>query len=663
MKEPLEQRLTAHLGEQAEDIDPIDQGVERVMSAGRRKRTTRVMMLGAAAGLAVIGLAVGAIAVFGNRHDDQTIQPAIRPLSLGLPDATKVAAHFDWTVEASSSTAGQFGTSPWWSGASSNGVSSYTFGTVPHAADQPAEQQLWSTSDGIDYQAAGVAFDPWIVGLDSSTADRIYAIGTVPDGLSFGYQTGVTTDSGTTWTTDMLPLDLSQVRTDLGGLSTIGAQVVDGGGNVVAIVQTTGFAANLAIDGVDTQYGTLVTADGVEVYGAPDDLAAVAERECPPRWPLAKGPPREFVTEETAPVATTVPFGPRGMVNEWHCESPDSGEPDVWVDPSRIHGDVAQVVPFERLHMADASIKALRNAVRVFHSTDGTSWTEVELPAGGSNSFPPNLLWTGSQFALRTPGAGTGELWLSADGLTWQEGTLPAATDGMSFGALPDGSLLLAGRQAGEVVAYTSTDGREWKGVSLSALLGLDPTWRSSQYQLVTSTDGASLMISATADGFATLGPPVVDHGRYQLRLSDSQGGAELLDGDGNVIDRIDSVWQMAGFTGFEGRLATTGSGSVSVIDPTSGDVVDVFTQSEIQLKSDEVWSTAKGQQFQSKNPPGAWWALDTIDGTNWGVSRIDGISAVTSWLAATGRATPGGHAFRFAVGEVAAVVIGRRPA
>jgi hypothetical protein len=335
----------------------------------------------------------------------------------------------------------------------------------------------------------------------------------------------------------------------------------------------------------------------------------------------------------------------------------------VWIDPARVHGDVAQVVPFDRLHMDDASIKALRNAVRVFHSVDGIGWTEVELPAGGSNSFPPNLLWTGSQFALRTPGADTGDLWLSTDGLTWEEGNLPAATDGMSFGALPDGSLLLAGRQAGEVVAYTSSDGQVWKGVSLSALLGLDPTWRPNQYQLVTSSDGASLMISAAADAFATLGPPVVDHGRYQLRLSDSQGGAELLDGDGNVIDHIDSVWQVAGDAGVEGRLSTTGSGSVSVIDPASGEVVDVFTQSEIQLKSDEVWSTVKGQQFQSKNPPGAWWVLDTIDGTEWGVTRIDGISATSSWLAATGQATPSGHAFRFAVGNVAAVVLGRPPA
>ena len=667
--QPIERRLTDHLDEQAARIELYDEGVVRVMTEGRRKRNARVALIGVAAGLAVVALAVASIAVFSRKDKDSSITPATPPtrLTLGLPAATQVSTVFDWSVESTDQTATQFGSASWWSGASSNGLSGYTFGTVPHQPDEPAQQQLFATTDGVEYQAVGQPFDPWISSLDSSQPQQVYALGTVAAGLSYSYRAGVSADQGASWQTAEVPVGLDEIREDLGNVSTAGTQVVAGDGSAIAIVQPVTYGGNLTIDGVDTQYGTAISADGLEVYGPPTDLDAVAARECPPGWPLVKGAPREVVSDEvsgTAP-ASTIVVGPIGSGDAamWHCESPDRSVADLWIDPTRVHGDVAQVIPFDQLPFGEATVKALRSTVRVFRTTDGTAWTEIELPAGGSTSVRPTLLWTGSEYALRAPGIDGSQLWLSADGETWRQASVPANSDSLAFGTLPDGSFVLAGQQLGELVAYTSSDGTAWSGVSLDGLLALDPTWRVSTIQLVTSPAGVSMMVNATQDPFAALGAPVIDHGRYQLRLPDSRGAAELLDGDGNVLDRVDNVWQGVAVRGQTGTMATTASGGVVVLDPATGDILDSFVQTEISAASDSIWSSDEGQRWQSTQPPGAWWVLDTVDGSSWGVQRVEGLSGSNSWLGTAPQATASTHAYRFMVaGTSTAVVVGRRP-
>ena len=667
----LEERLSGHLGERAAAIEPIEQGVEYVMTEGRRKRNGRVLVMGAAASIAVIAVAVATVAVFGHRTRDDAVKPASAPITLGLAPATEVDPTFEWTVETSAMPAGQFGSAAYWAGASSNGLSRYTFGTVAHAADEPREQQLYSTIDGVDYQAAGIAFDPWISELDSSRPSTVYAIGTVPDDLAFSYQTGVSLDGGATWAKSALPLDLGQVRADLGGLSTVGAQVVASDTDVVAIVQTIGFTCNggpcqgLLLEGHDTQYGTQVTADGIEIFGAPDDIDAIGKRECPPGWPLVKGPAREFVDGDPN-VATTIAFGPGGSgTAEWHCESPDGSDPDLWLDPSRVHGDVVETVPFADAGLAADTIKALQMAVRVFHSTDAVSWTEVDIAAGGGNSgSPPTLLWTGTEFALHAAGFGGGQLWLSPDGLTWQQATVPDGSSQMALGALPDGSLLMVGTRVGELVAYTSPDGLTWHGVTLSGLVGLDGSWRFGTFQLMTDQTGGSLIVQAGQDSVALLEPQPIDHGRFQLQLTDGQGGASLLDSDGNVIDRYDGLWRGTNAAGINGWLQNASSlnGSVNVVDPATGEVLDVFTGSEVQQASDAMWSSPEAEQMNTQFPmglPTAYWVLDTVDGVHWGVIRLD-VGANTGF-AGGGQATAAGHSYRMYVNGGSAVVIGRR--
>lgn len=670
--ESLEERLSGHLGERAAAIEPIEQGVEYVMNEGRRKRNGRVLLIGAAASIAVVAVAIAAVAVFGHRTRDNAVEPAAEPITLGLEPATKADPIFEWTVATSAMPAGQFGTAAYWAGASSNGLSNYTFGTVPHAADEPREQQLYSTLDGVDYQAAGLAFDPWIADLDSSQPSKVYAIGTVPDDLAFTYQTGVSLDGGATWTTTALPLDLGQVRADLGGLSTVGAQVVASETDVVAVVQTIGFTCNggpcqgLQLEGHDTQYGTQVTADGIEIFGAPDDLEVIGKRECPPGWPLVKGPARDFVPEgqEAATETTTVGI-PLPGVTEWHCESPDRSEPDLWLDPSRVHGDVVEVVPFVEAGLADDTIKALRMAVRVFHSTDGITWSEADIAAGGSfEQKPPTLLWTGNQFALQAASSDGGQLWLSPDGLTWQQATVPDGSTQLALGALPDGSLLMVGIRTGELIAYTSVDGLSWHGVSLNGLVDLDGAWRFGSVQLVTDPSGGSLIVQAGQDSVALLAPEPIDHGRFQLQLTDARGGADLLDGDGNVIDRYDGVWGATSSVGINGwlRNADNLSGSVNVVDPATGALLDVFTASELQQATDAMWASPEAEQMNIQFPmglPTAYWAFDTVDGVHWGVIRLE--MGTNTGQAAMGQATTAGHSYRMYANGGSAVVIGRR--
>ncbi|MDO8363418.1 MAG: hypothetical protein Q7V88_11020 [Actinomycetota bacterium] len=667
----LEARLAAHLGERAQELELVDQGVEHVKHEGRRIRSGRTLLLGAAASVAVIGVAVAAVVVFGGRNGERTTSapPAEIPLTLGLPDATAGAATFEWSVEDSPDPGSGFGAAAWWAGASSNGLSNYTFGTVPRENDS-AQQQLFSMPDGVQHEASGAPFDPWITDLDSTARTQVYAIGTVPAGQTYGFQTGLTADGGTNWQYGELPLDLDTVRTELNGLSTTGAQIVAGDGGAVAVVQTIGFTTALQIDGVDTQYGTRVTTQGVEVFSAPDDLAAAAALVCPPGWPLVPGPPREFAQDGGGGMtASTVPFAPGrdfpGGGNEWHCESPNASNPDLWLDASQVHGPVSQVVPFAQLGLSDASLKALRNSVRIFHSPDGLSWTEIDTDAGGGTTSPPVLLWTGSQFALRVSGAPGAQLWLSPDGTAWAQATLPTGSEAMAFGALPDGSLLLAGRAGGELASYVSPDGSAWSGVSLDALVGLDKSWRISNVQMVGSPDAVSLMVSAAEDLFASLGPPVIDHGRYRLRLSDTQGSAELLGANGQVLDRIDNMWQSPLQQGMpaslNGMLAIgPNGGGVVVLDPATGETIDVFGQSEISLASDAVYASERGQQFNNKMQPSAVWMLDTVDGSTWGITPVTGLGGANTWISSAASATPGGHSYRISVNNSAAVILGR---
>lgn len=660
----VEQRLRSHLGEQAAAIETIDQGVHHVMNEGRRKRNGRLLLIGAASAAACVGLVVASVAVFGGRHNDpDSIVPAGEPVTLGLTAASLSGANFDWSLAPSATQAGQLGNVGWASSMSSHGLSRYTFGTVPVPAGQPRRQQLFLSGDGIDPSASGVPFDPWISDLDSSAPDQVYAIGTVPEGTSFGYQVATTVDGAATWTNTPLPLDLESVRRELGEVITTGAQVVSGDGIVVAMVQISARIDGIgldAIDEIDAPFGSRIASNGVEVFGEPTDLDAIAARECPPGWPLVMGAPRPFGTDNTGPgvVATTTAIFPGDGGEGWHCESPDGNAPDLWIEPERVHGDVVEVVPFDQLALGDASLKALRQSVRVFTSTDGVEWSEATVDAGGSTATRPMLVWTGQQFALRSPGAAGTELWLSSDGVVWAQATLPPSADMLAMGALPDGSLLLAGRQLGELVAYTSADGATWRGVSLDPLLQLDSSWRVSEMQLVSGPDGASLMVHALDDGVATIGPPVIDHGRFSLRLTDSYGVAELLS-DGQVVDRLDSIWAGAAAASLNGLMSVSGSGSVAVVEPATGEQLDQFSSSEIQLEYDTLWSTETGQRFQNRPQPGAWWVLDTVDGSSWGLTALD-LSANNIWLGALGEATPAGHAYRFATGNGTAVVLGR---
>ncbi len=663
MTHDLESRLADHLGERAHTIDVIDRGVHMAIERGRKWRRRNMLLAGGGA-LGAVAVALAAVVVFHDRGGD-----AVRPSApvaddrlVELPAATQTDAGMVWSVEdvTIDPNGAVVGRREWGQPA---GVQPYVLGTAPHPVDEPGQQQLFSSADGLSYSAVGDSFDPWITSLDGDPGGTLYALGTDPEGDGFTIKVATSQDGGGSWVDEALPIDLQAVREELGGFSTLGAQVVHGGGTtLVTIAPWTFTGAALSIDGVDTSYGTRVTPDGVEVFGPPPDLGELAATECPPGWALVEGPPREF-DEPNQQVFPTVVFlpGPGVAMRQWRCESPDRSEPDLALDPARIHGGVAQVVPLEATGLSVDSLKATRGMVRLFRRTaDG--WGEVELPVETSSlaGTTPTLMWAGGRFVLRFAPADTSKasgLLTSADGQTWVEGKLPEGLANVVLSMLPDGRLLLVGRRGLDLVAYTG-DGTEWAGVSLGPLLQLDSDWTLEEPVSIAGPGGVSVLVSASPDLFRQ-GEFVVDHGAYRLRIVNQGMGVELLNASGEVLDALANALNEALSQGPEGWLHRDASGAFTVTD-TSGMQVDRFTIEEVLRAQEEAWQSPAGQEWNGGGR--AYWVLDTENGEEWAVQLVRQVSG-SAWLAGA-HSIGGANVYQFVpngqAGEMYALV-GRR--
>ena len=650
-------------------------GIGVVMARGRRIRRRRTLAIAGAGMLVVVALVIASLSTL--RRPQATLvpsratdTPAQRAQQAEFPAATSSATGISWSADES--TTPNVSTEIAWNSVG-GGASVYALGTAATPKGQPAQSQIFRTDDGITFAPTGPSFDPWITSLDDDGA-RIYALGTAPvagDVNAFGYQLAISTDSAVTWDASPLPVDYSTVRAEVGSAGSVGTQVVAGEGSVLAMVNLVAYGdPSAALPGnVDAPFGSVVTADGIDVFGPPTDLEAVAATVCPDGWPLKEGQPRIPAGDNSAGVANTVAVGFPGpnQSGVWHCESPD-GNSDLWIESSQVHGDVARSVAFGQLDISSDSIKALRGEPRMFRSTNGGSWAEVTLPRQLDlhNSSSPQLLWTGSRyvFVVATGTEGT-VLFSSADGVTWTEGDGPDQLVAPSLAALPDGSLLAIAQAGGRLIAGHSSDDLTWTYASLDAMLQLDPTWRASLTRTVSGPVGTAVIVSAQRDIVAAYGGLQLKHDHFTLRYTDSQGTLQLLDSGGTVLDTRQS-WGQPNTAGGWIQFPQMGSGGITIVDPTTGERVDSFSQAASDAMWNDFYNSAEGQKAQSEQQPTASWVLDTVDGSGWAMTPFSqlGLSSLNSYPS-TVAATAASLQFGFLIpkadgtGATAATLVG----
>ncbi len=635
----FEHRLSEHFADRANNVD-IDPGIGIVMAKGRRIRQRRAIGIGTAGVLAVTALIGGSLTMLQRPKatlvaSQNSEAPSQNPVdadpqvdstdsSNDVADAVLGDTGIIWTSEQS--TAAMVSTDLGW-GVTGSGGNVYALGTAPVPKGAPAQSQLYRTADGLSFDAVGPSFDPWITSLDDD-GSRVYALGTAPladDPTAYSYQVATSTD-GIEFDSVPLPIDIPTIRAESGSAGAVGSQVVVGDGSVLATVNMIAFGDPSAAlpDDVDATFGSVASADGIDVYGPPTDLDAIAAELCPPGWPLAEGSPRVPEAQPEGAVAATVFLGGGGSAEgQWHCASPD-GNSDVWVDPAQVHGPVARSVGFAELDISSDSVKALRGEPRLFRSTDGNEWAEVSLPRSIDlrNSSTPQLLWLGDRYvfiaALQSEGT---VLFTSPDGVSWSEGVGPERMTSPTFAALPDGTLLAVAQLDGKVAIAHSTDDVTWTYRSLDPLLSLDSTWRASVARVVAGPVGVAIVATAFRDVVAVSGGLNVEHSNFTLRYPDSQGTLQLLDSNGTVLETRQSwgPWTMPG-----GWIEfSNGGAGVTIVDPTSGEAVDYFRQAEIDSMWNSFYQDPDNQDLVNTQQPTASWVLDTTDAMTWAATPL----------------------------------------
>jgi hypothetical protein len=521
--------------------------------------------------------------------------------------------------------------------------------TAIFVGDEPVfnadtRQQLTRSTDGVVFEPIGEPLDDLRLSALADDGDRtIYGLGTAP-AANGGQEvvSAISDNGGESFDVTPFPIDLDVVREQVGWLSLASFGLVRGNGTLVATVTPTVPAdvnsslalADLLPDGVDGSFGGYPGPNGFEVFGPPDDLDGVAARLCPTRWTL---------TDDAALALNiyNLSTSPEHQTNDlsrfeggWHCLSPqDDPKSPIWVDPAQIHGDVITVVPYDQMTASRDLLLALQRQPRMFHSTDGTSWTEATVPTL-EVQYNGQLAFHSSRFiASFVTSDGTTDALISTDGTSWEVVELPEQLSQPVLGETGDGTLVAIGRQGVQLATYHSTDGGlTWQGASLDAMLGLERGMVPSMYRLAEDDGALAVMAQFYGDPVAQAGGVEVAHDRFTLRVLDGNGTLVLLDAQGEALDT--TQW----WTGVErttGWLRPSPSTSmIDIVDPASGEVYDTFRPNELNDLTNEIWEDPANQQQQ----PITTIVFDTVDGLSWAFTGTEqfGVGGVNSYPTGT---------------------------
>jgi hypothetical protein len=437
-------------------------GVHRRGRALARRR--RVATQGAL-GISAVGLVAGSVAVLARSPQRQLVStsepaesiPVAAPPSDGT-DAAPAAAVVDdnlvWnpvTPDSAEAVAfgglvGDAGTGPF-----------FRFSTAPGKTDTYTPQ-LYRSADGVRWET--VTNPPVNQRGLAAYDNQVFALGTgpargpIPDGGTGDVALAASSDAGDSWNSVALPVDLRRIG-DLAGVArvdTFGGGIAATDEGVVAMIDLD-ITFDVVVDGTlssrHPDAGVIkATPTGLDVYGGGGGGLCDGGKPLPTASTTVPAP------------TTTITCVPRS-------EPPDTGP--------NGDGGLIQSYTWDELGIDPEAGTLVDRGPLVFHSTDGATFQQVEVPFSGPSfwDYDSQLTAFGGGYLISGNPYDTGgdnrttQMYVSADGVTWQAVASPPGAD--RVGLLPDGRLLAYGSLAG--TAAVSTDGLSWSVHQLPAEL------------------------------------------------------------------------------------------------------------------------------------------------------------------------------------------------
>jgi hypothetical protein len=676
----LHQRLSDHLHDQAVALPNPSRRIEEIMYRGSQLRRRRRVVIGVAAMVAIGAAALCAVTVFGDRSPTRELTSALRPVSaISEVPAAQLAERsaYVWDgVEAES-----WAQPGWGQVVSQPHVYGLATDTAPAAGGNPGQQRqvLMRTGDGVAFSRVGDPLqDLRLMAIADDGDQRIYGLGTSPGSNGGAPELVAVTsqDGGATLQQHPFPIDLAAMRDAGGGFVSVTAPAIAFGRGVVvaAISPSLGVdpssIANLLPEGTEAPWGTNVGQTGIELYGPPDDMEALAQQLCADGWTLQQGsmdspgsiPPGALVaTTVTAPPLTIA--ADDGGPDPWFCQSPSGAQQAV--DATQVHGPVAEIVPFDEVRGGRDVALALRTAPRLFHSADGIDWIEAQLPTSpfdGWSSGNNQVFFDGRRFVAVFPVGGGTSMYVSTDGVDWQHWSPPPGVVVRGAASTPDGSVLAVVDTGTELATVTSVDGVTWTMASLDKLAGLHAGW-SPQGVLIGADDhGVAVLVRYYRDPIASAGGVQLDHERFTLRLENEQRAFTLYDADGNQVDRCLCESGAASASGWLQRSSS--SWSIDVVDPATGERYDTFDLGQFDQLTSEIYSDPA---IISAPQQRTTFVYDTGDGSAWSVTGLDGLLSNANSFPTGSFVSAAGISFHYFMqdsssGEVLRAIITGRP-
>jgi hypothetical protein len=370
------------------DITPV----ATIMARGRRRRRRAMAARG--------GLLAGIVAVAGVTITQQVRHDPPTPVASAATGRTDL----DWHSVAVDPAKGL----GWSLSGPVNAVgATYDLSTAPGAAPSdgltPQTRALYRSTDGTTWDRATLP-DGLRPAALVGTPDRLYAVGTAPAGGSVGVNVA-STDGGSDWSVQDLPLDLAARR----AASGLDVQVqntelaVHGDVRVVTVsLLAAGFDPMSLVGGaadVDDRSFAFATNDGVVVV-----------EPCPTSDPASGAPVSSQPIDVTDPTAATAKADNQGC--------------DPSAQPRTTH-------TWAQLGVSDAKRQAILGSTVVFRAEGDGAFREVQV----TNGAAPRLVaaddgfWLVENAGVRTAsfGASPGEIvaWHAADGATWNRLSVP----------------------------------------------------------------------------------------------------------------------------------------------------------------------------------------------------------------------------------------------
>ena len=554
--------------------------------------------------------------------NEATTTPSVGTISSATPTpgatgqpVNRVEPGFVWNVVVPGST--EAVSSLMWGIATTKQAPYLAWSTAPGpAVDGTFEPRLYQSDDGIHWVPAttvGTFNEPQVSRRGLAAQDgAIFAFGTaaataaIPQGGAGDVVVDVSTDGGTSWQHQVLPIDLRGLAAmdGVGGVG-LGGGIAAANGVVVAVAQPSVWWTPANVDNL------VIAADGAyRITSGPD----------------CGGPDCGSTVTTVSSNGTT----PATVAGSTPADTAVNGTEPADTAPTAIDDTIPEIsglIPFADVGIDPESVVAARTP-RAFVSTDGVNFTEATFPAlpddiiangadmkvfAAGGAFYTTVSATTFDPSVSDPSSSNGYgftqlAYRSVDGLTWQQ-----LGDGSGLqdllGVLSDGTLVGRSYAAdGRTLITTSADGAEWQAYDLSPLL--DPTDGRIAFVegWVTTVDeeGITIVGGVSNDPIAEAGGRTLEHDGVRLEVRSSR--------DGRIYAFDTATGEAIAQESF--RWDETGGFSV----PLPGGELVAFAALELQA----LQNSQDVQLFTRV-------LLHSDDGVNWSRENLDALTGSTS--------------------------------